>query len=91
MCPPRRRSGLFSGKWFSRYPSVILRARHAARRVASAASAAPARSRGDRVGGGVGGIVVVVVDDVVGTRSSTEAGVVLEADTAATRNSPPSS
>ena len=33
-------------------------------------------------------MVVVVVDDVVGTRSSTEVGVVLEADTAATRNSP---
>jgi hypothetical protein len=55
------------------------------------AIAAPARSRGDRVGGGVGGIVVVVVDDVVGTRSSTEAGLVLGADTAATRNSPPKS
>lgn len=52
--------------------------------------AAPARSRGDRVGGGVGGMVVVVVEDVVGVKSSTVLpGVVLDADTAAAPKSPP--
>lgn len=60
----------FSILILQRYPSPIRRARHAARSVARAARATPVRTRGDLVGGGVGGIVVVVVDEVVGTRSS---------------------
>lgn len=53
------------------------------------ARAAAARSSGDRVGDGVGGIVVVVVDDAVGIRSSTVEGATLEGDTAAGPNALP--
>jgi hypothetical protein len=57
--------------------------------VARVARAAAARSSGDRVGDGVGGIVVVVVDDAVGIRSSTVEGATLEGDTAAGPNALP--
>jgi hypothetical protein len=59
--------------------------------VARAATATAARIRGDRVGGGVGGMVVVVVDEVVGTRSSAVVEGTLESVTAAGPNTRPRS